>query len=139
MRKMSHVQYDLQYHIVWTTKYRYRIIEGKIAIRLRDLIMQGCYARNLKIIKGNVGKNHIHLLVSIPPSISISKFMQYIKGRSSRLIQEEFPALKKRYWGQHLWSAGYFCRTVGTVTKEIIDEYIENQVDDDAENFKIQK
>ena len=138
MRTTSHVQYDLEYHVVWTTKYRYKVLEGKIAERLRDLVRQGCEVRNIKIIKGTVSKSHVHLLVSMPPSISISKFMQYIKGRSSRLIQEEFPALKKRYWGQHLWASGYFCRTVGTVTEEMIKEYIENQTDDD-ENFKIIK
>jgi len=137
MRTASHVQYDLEYHIVWTTKYRYKVLGGKISIRLRELIRQGCNARNVKIIKGNIGKTHIHMLVSIPPSISISKFMQYIKGRSSRLIQEEFPELKKKYWGQHLWSIGYFCRTVGIVTEEMIKEYIESQEEDD-ENFKIQ-
>ena len=104
-------------------------------MRLRELLRQGCNARNVKIIKGSIGKTHVHMLVSIPPSISVSKLMQYMKGRSSRLIQEEFPELKKRYWGQHLWSVGYFCRTVGTVTEEIIKEYIENQKDD--EDFKI--
>ena len=135
MRKNSHVQYDLQYHAVWTTKYRYKVLGGKISVRLRELIRQGCDARNIKIVKGNIGKTHIHMLVSIPPSLSISKFMQYIKGRSSRLIQEEFPELKKRYWGQHLWSVGYFCRTVGTVTEDMIKEYIENQ--EDNEDFKI--
>ena len=135
MRTASHVQYELEYHVVWTTKYRYKVLGGKIAMRLRELIRQGCNARNIKIVKGNIGSNHVHMLVSIPPSISISKFMQYIKGRSSRLIQDEFPELKKRYWGQHLWSIGYFCRTVGEVTEEVIKEYIENQEDD--ENFKI--
>ena len=139
MRRGGHTQYDIQYHIVWTTKYRYKIFEGKIAIRIRELIRQGCEARGVKIIKGSVGKTHIHLLVSCPPSISVSKLVQYLKGRSSKIIQEEFSLLKKRYWGQHMWSIGYFCRSVGTITDEIIKEYIENQKDNIDEIFKIMK
>ena len=139
MRKGAHTQYDIQYHIVWTTKYRYNILKDKIALRMRELIRQGCSARKVTIIKGNVGKSHVHLLVSCPPSISVSKLVQYLKGRSSKIIQEEFPALKKRYWGQHMWGIGYFCRSVGTVTDEEIKEYIEKQKDDIDEIFKISK
>ena len=93
----------------------------------------------MTIIKGKVGKNHVYILASIPPNNSISQFMQYVKGRSSRQIQEEYPTLKKRYWGQHLWSTGYFARSIGTVTQGMIEEYIENQIDDDEANFKILK
>ena len=139
MRRGGHTQYDIQYHIVWTTKYRYKILVDKIAIRIRELIRQGCEARGVKIIKGSVGRTHIHILVSSPPSISVSKLVQYLKGRSSKIIQEEFPVLRKRYWGQHMWSVGYFCRSVGTITDEIIKEYIENQKDDIEEIFKIMK
>lgn len=79
------------------------------------------------------------MLVYCPPNISVSQMMQYLKGRSSKKLQEEFPELKKRYWEQHIWATGYFCRTVGTVTEEIIKEYIENQTDDTKEIFKIVK
>ena len=79
------------------------------------------------------------MLVSCPPNISVSDMMQYLKGRSSKKLQEEFPELKKRYWGQHLWATGYFCRTVGTVTDEIIKEYIEKQDEDLDKTFKIVK
>lgn len=137
MRKSSHVQYDIEYHIVWTTKYRYRVLTGKIAQRARVLIIQSCNSMGVTIIKGSIGKEHIHLLVSCPPSLSVSKLVQQLKGKTSRTLQMEFKELKKRYWGQHLWSAGYFCRSVGTVTKEIIKEYIENQQDEYEENFKI--
>jgi len=139
MRRGGHTQYDIQYHIVWTTKYRYKILVDKIAIRIRELIRQGCEARGVKIIKGSVGRTHIHILVSSPPSISVSKLVQYLKGRSSKIIQEEFPVLRKRYWGQHMWSVGYFCRSVGTITDEIVKEYIENQKDDIENIFKIVK
>ena len=77
------------------------------------------------------------MLVSCPPNISVAQMMQYLKGRSSKKLQEEFPILKRKYWGQHIWAVGYFCRTVGTVTDEIIKEYIENQTDNTKEVFKI--
>ena len=137
MRKSSHVQYDIEYHIVWTTKYRYRVIVGKIAERARKLIIQSCSSMNVSIIKGSIGREHIHLLVSCPPSLSVSKLVQQLKGKTSRTLQMEFKELKKRYWGRHLWANGYFCRSVGTVTRNIIKEYIENQEDEYDENFKI--
>ena len=137
MRKSSHVQYDIEYHIVWTTKYRYRVIVGKIAERTRKLVIQSCNSMNVNIIKGSIGKEHIYLLVSCPPSLSVSKLVQQLKGKTSRTLQMEFKELRKRYWGRHLWASGYFCRSVGTVTRNIIKEYIENQEDEYDENFKI--
>ena len=101
--------------------------------------MQGCTARGITIIRGNITKNHVHLLVSCPPTLAPAKIVQYLKGRSSKILQEEFNVLKKRYWGQHLWSPGYFCRSVGTVTQEIIKAYIEDQTDDIEKTFKITK
>ncbi len=137
MRKSSHVQYDIQYHIVWTTKYRYKVLVNKIALRAREIIRQCCNSMDVTIIKGSVGKEHIHILVSCPPSLSVSKLVQQIKGKTSRVLLNEYKDLKRRYWGQHLWSSGYFCRSVGTVTQEIIKEYIENQADEYEETFKI--
>ncbi len=137
MRKSSHVQYDIQYHIVWTTKYRYKVLINKIALRAREIIRQCCNSMDVTIIKGSVGKEHIHILVSCPPSLSVSKLIQQIKGKTSRVLLNEYKDLKRRYWGQHLWSSGYFCRSVGTVTQEIIKEYIENQADEYEETFKI--
>lgn len=137
MRKSSHVQYDIQYHIVWTTKYRYKVLVNKIALRAREIIRQCCNSMDVTIIKGSVGKDHIHILVSCPPNLSVSKLVQQIKGKTSRVLLNEYKDLKRRYWGQHLWSSGYFCRSVGTVTQEIIKEYIENQDDEYEETFKI--
>ena len=133
----SHAVYDLQYHVVWTTKYRYKILRDKIAERVRELLRHGCSAHGITIIRGSVGRDHVHMLLSCPPTLAPSKILQYLKGRSSKMLQEEFPELKKRYWGQHLWATGYFCRTVGAVTDEIIKEYIEQQVDEGDETFKI--
>jgi len=139
IRKGSHTVYDIEYHVVWTTKYRYKIIQGKIAERLRELLRQGCQANGITVVRGSIGKDHVHMLLSCPPTIAPSKIMQLLKGRSSRLLQEEFEELRKRYWGQHLWAVGYFCRTVGAMTEEMIKEYIENQQDESKETFKIRE
>ena len=136
----SHSVYDIKYHFVWITKYRYHVLVGQIARRLRELLIQGCQARGITIIEGHVSKDHVHMLVSCPPELAPSKIVQYLKGRSSKLIQDEFPELKKRYWGQHLWARGYFCATVGGVTKEMIQEYIAKQHSHDGTNyFKVEQ
>ena len=135
----SHTKYDIKYHFVWVTKYRYHVLTGKIAQRARELLIQGCQARGITIIKGQVSKDHVHMLLSCPTDLAPSKIAQYLKGRSSRLIQDEFPELKKRYWGQHLWARGYFCATSGTITDEMIQEYIANHDEqDNVNNFKVE-
>ena len=137
-RRSAHAVFDLKYHVVWVTKYRYKVLKGRIAERARDLIRQTCQARGMVIVRGAVSPDHIHMLLSAPPELSAAKMVPYIKGRSSRRLQEEFPELRKRYWGQHLWARGYFCATVGAVDEKTIREYIENQKwDEDEEGFKI--
>ncbi|WP_010632842.1 IS200/IS605 family transposase [Sporolactobacillus vineae] len=136
----SHTVYDIQYHIVWTTRYHSKILRGKIAVRLKELIWRGCEARNIQIVRGSVGKEYVHLLVSCPPNLVPSKLLQYLKERSSKMLQEAFKELKQRYWGQSLWAPGYFCNAVGTVTEDMIKEYIENRDNRrDDETFKIVK
>src|SRR3954447_14364150 len=137
-RHSGHAVCDIKYHLVWITKYRYKILRGEAAERARDLIRQICHAREVVIIRGSISPDHVHMLVSAPAHLAPSKLVQYIKGRSSRRLQEEFPALRKRYWGQHLWARGYFCATVGAVDEETIRSYIENQKwDEDDQGFKI--
>jgi putative transposase len=133
----SHSVYDIKYHFVWVTKYRHDVLTGEIGERTREIIRQCCFARDLTIIKGSVGKDHIHLLVSCPPKLSPSSIIQYLKGRSSRMLQMEYSQLKKRYWGQHLWARGYFCATVGAVNVEIIKKYIEGQQRKKNDDFRI--
>jgi putative transposase len=95
-------------------------------------------SQDVTIVKGSVGRDHVHVLLSCPPSIAPAKIVQYLKGRTSRLLQEEYPQLKKRYWGRHLWSRGYFCATVGAVTEELIKDYIANQdMEDGRDDFKV--
>ena len=135
----SHTVYDIQYHVCWCTKYRYKVLRGEIGERCRDLLRQIAMAREIAVIRGALAPDHIHMLVAAPPSLAPSKIMQYLKGRSSRALQLEFAELRRRYWGQHLWARGYFCSTVGTVTDEVIKKYIESQKWDDegGEKFRI--
>jgi REP-associated tyrosine transposase len=140
VRKNTHAKFDLKYHIVWTCKYRYPILQGRIATRVRALIRQIAAENEVAILAGSISPRHLHMLVSVPPNLAPAKLVQYLKGVTSRKLQMEFPELKKRYWGQHLWARGYFVASSGNVTDEVIKNYIEHQQDEDeAENFKITK
>jgi len=132
-RKTAHSVYDLKYHIVWITKYRKPILHDAIGLRVRELIQQTCASLDVYIEKGHVAKDHVHLLVSVPPNIAVSELVQRLKGRSSRLMLQEFGDLKKAYWGQHLWARGYFVASTGNVTDAIIAEYIEKQGQQDLD------
>ena len=122
-RKLSHVTYDCRYHIVWITKYRFKVIDEKIKTELKWNIKQTCDWKCIEIIRGTVGENHVHLYVQIPPKYSISEVMKWIKGKSAEKLLKKFPVLSKQYWGRHLWARGYFVSTVG-ITDEIIKKYI---------------
>ena len=130
--------YDIQYHFVWVTKYRYAILKDDIALRVRELIRQICESRNITILNGHVSASHVHLHVPCPPELAPSKIVQSLKGRSSRLVQQEFPYLRKRYWGKHLWARGYFCATIGKITEKMIAAYIDQQEQPPRrDNFKV--
>ena len=138
-RKTSHAVYDIKYHLVWITKYRKPVMRGEIGMRLRELIRQTCATLDVQIEKGHIAADHIHLLVSVPPNISVSELMQRVKGRSSRLMLNEYTELKRQFWGQHLWARGYFAASTGNVTDEIIKQYIESQGTEltDDKDFKV--
>ena len=105
--------------------------------RVRDLVRQTCEAFEIKILSGVVSKDYVHIVVSAPPNMAPSEIMRRIKGRSARKLFEEFPALKKRYWGKHFWARGYFCVTVGQMTEEMITNYLEHHFESNPnDNFK---
>ena len=118
----SHTVYQIEYHFVWVTKYRYKVLTGEIAERVRELVRQTCEAFEIRIVRGVVSKDHVHILVSCPPEMAASEIMRRIKGRTSSYLYAEFPHLKKRYWGRHFWARGYFCATVGQMTDEMIKQ-----------------
>ena len=138
-RNSSHCVFDVKYHFVWCPKYRKRVLTGEVATRLRDLVRQICLANEIEILEGAVSGDHVHVLLSCPPNMSPSKIMQLIKGRTSRKLRMEFAHLRRQFWGRHLWARGYFVATSGTVTDEVIAEYIRLQDDEPqngGENFK---
>jgi putative transposase len=123
-RKSSHCTYDIKYHLVWITKYRKPVITGNEA----------------EILAGHVGSDHIHLLVSVPPHLSASKLVQYLKGNTPRKLQMEYKGSNKQFWGRHIWARGYFVASSGNVTDDVIKEYIKNQdlqEKSNSDNFEI--
>jgi putative transposase len=124
-RRSGHTITNLMVHLVWVTKYRYPVLKGDIQSRCREIIIQICDAEDVQILKGVVSKDHIHMHIEYPSRISISNLVKRLKGRTSRILQREFPVLKKRYWGRHFWAIGYGAWSTGNVTDEMVQEYLE--------------
>ena len=124
LRKSSHSVHQLHVHIVWSTKYRYAVLQGDIQLRCRDLVRQVCDTLDVRILKGVVSKDHVHVHLSYPPKISVSDLVKRLKGRSARLMLDEFSELKRRYWGQHLWGIGYGAWSTGNIKDKMIQEYL---------------
>ena len=130
--KAAHTRFYHRYHVVWVTKYRFKVLRGAMRERLREIIRQTCAELGVHIVRGVLARDHVHMFLSIPPKLSLAYVMQRIKGRSSRRIQMEFPELRKRYWGQRFWARGYFSTTSGNVTDDIILSYLELHSKTDA-------
>ena len=113
--------------LVWTTKYRYDVLGGDVGRRCRELLREISRSREMTIYAGSINRDHVHMLIGIPPHISVSRAVQYLKGKSSHKLLAEFGQLRKRYWGQHLWGRGYWVSTSGNVTDEVWKRYIEEQ------------
>ena len=140
-RSNGHTVSRLTVHLVWSTKYRYGVLQGDIKIRCRTLLMQICDAEDAEILKGVVSSDHVHMHVSYWPSSSVSDLVKKLKGRSSRKLQQEFPELKKRYWGRHFWAIGFGCWSTGNITDEMVNEYLEHHRrpdDTNGNNFIIE-
>jgi putative transposase len=137
-KRGSHTVWDCKYHVVWVTKYRHPVLGGDVGQRCRELLRETARAHEMMIHAGAVNRDHVHMLLSIPPSLSVSRAVQHLKGRSSHKLLSEFGILRKRYWGQHLWSRGYWVASSGNVTDEVWMEYIKNQAPPEPEdNFKV--
>ena len=124
----SHTKTDLKVHLIWIPKYRKKVLIGPVAIRTRDLLRQIALDHEIEIISGGkVANDHIHMFISYRPTQNTSKIMQWLKGISSRVLLQEFPHLKKQFWGRHLWARGYLAVSSGNITDEMIQQYIEEQ------------
>jgi len=123
----AHTKHRLQVHLVWIPKYRRRVLRGKIAIRLRHLLHVASNMNRWKIREMSIQPDHIHMIVQIKPSDSISEVAQIMKGGTSRAIRKEFPELEEFLWGESLWADGYFAESVGHVNEEVVKRYIREQ------------
>ncbi|PHM30431.1 IS200/IS605 family transposase [Xenorhabdus szentirmaii] len=134
----SHTVFNIEYHFVWVTKYRYKVLTGEVGIRVRELVRQTCEAFEIRILSGVVSQDHVHILVNSPPTLAPSEIMRRLKGRTANKLFEEFTHLKKRYWGQHFWGRGYFCSTVGQLTEEMIEAYLAHHFEPNPnDNFRL--
>ena len=136
-RRGAHTVFEIHLHIVFTTKYRKPALSGEVATRVRDLIREICAQHEGKMMKGHVAKDYVHLLVSIPPQVTIGRLLQWLKGKTAHHLLAEFAHLKKQFWGRHLWARGYFCCSSGNVTDKIIAEYIANRNQNQDEDFRV--
>jgi putative transposase len=123
----AHTKHDLKVHLVWIPKYRKKVLLGPVAVRVRDVIRQIAMEHDIQILSGKVSRDHIHVLISYPPQQSISKMVQWLKGTSSRVLLQEFPHLRKQLWGRHVWARGYLAVTSGTITDQMVEQYIAEQ------------
>jgi len=121
-RRGGHTVSWLTAHVVWVTKYRYQVLTGDVQRRCRDLLKQICDAEDVRILKGVVSKDHVHMHIEYAPSKSISDLLKRLKGRTSRRLQEEYPLLRKKYWGRPFWAIGYGVWSTGNITDELVQQ-----------------
>ena len=126
-RTNSHSKYDLKVHLIWVPKYRKRILTGAVAERVRDVLRQISMEHEVHIISGKVSSDHVHMFLSYRPQLALSKLVQYLKGGSSRIMLQEFPRLRKQFWGRHLWARGYMAISSGNITDDMVQKYIDEQ------------
>jgi putative transposase len=140
-RTNGHTVSRLTAHLVWSTKYRYPVLQGDIKQRCRSILIQICEAESVEILKGVISKDHVHMHIEYRPSKDISTLVKRLKGRSSIKLQTEFPELKKRYWGRHFWAIGFGCWSTGNITDDMVNEYLEhhrNPNESNENNFIIE-
>jgi len=136
IQSLSHSKWRCQYHIVFAPKYRRQAIYGQLKIDIGKILRGLCEQKKVEIIAANLCPDHIHMLVSIPPSLSVAQFMGYLKGKSSLMIFDRHANLKYKYGNRHFWCRGYYADTVGR-DKNAIAEYIRNQLQEDIASDQI--
>lgn len=125
-RHSGHTVTRLTAHLVWVTKYRYHVLQGAIEQWCRDLLVQICDTEDVYILKGVVSRDHVHMHIEYPPKLALSDLVKRMKGRTSRLLQREYPELGKRDWGRHFWAIGYGAWSTGNITEELVEKYLEH-------------
>lgn len=133
---LAHTKWNCKYHIVFAPKYRRKVIYGKIKVDIGKILRKLCEQKGVEIIEANLCPDHIHMLVSIPPKMSVSSFVGYLKGKSSLMIFDRHANMKYRYGNRKFWCKGYYVDTVGR-NKKVIQEYIKNQLQEDIAGDQI--
>lgn len=127
---LAHTKWECKYHIVFAPKYRRQVIYGKIKQDIGQMLRKLCEYKGVEIIEAEACKDHIHMLISIPPKYSVSQIMGYLKGKSSLMIYEKYANMKYKYGNRHFWCRGYYVSTVGQ-NRRTIEQYIRNQLQED--------
>ena len=130
INSLDHTRWRCQYHVVFAPKYRRVAIYGEIKADIGKILRQLCKQKGIEIIEAELCKDHVHMLISVPPKNSISQIMGYLKGKSSLMIFDRHANLKYKYGNRHFWCRGYYVDTVGR-NKRAIEEYIKNQLQED--------
>lgn len=138
IESLAHTKWRCQYHIVFAPKYRRQVIYGQIKIEIGKILRVICERNGIEIIEAEACPDHIHMLVCIPPKMSVAKFMGILKGKSSLMIFDRFANLKYRYGNRHFWCRGYYVDTVGR-NKNAIAKYIQKQIQEDQIAEQISK
>lgn len=128
-KSLSHTKWKCQYHIVFIPKYRKKQLYGKIKEDVREIIGTLCKYKDVEIIAGAVCEDYVHLSVAIPPQISLSSFMGYLKGKSTLMIYDRHPELQSK-WNKAFWARGYYVETIGNITEDAVRKYINEQVEE---------
>ena len=128
-KSLSHTKWKCQYHIVFIPKYRKKQLYGQIKVDVREIISTLCKYKDVEIIAGAVCEDHVHLSVTIPPKISISSFMGYLKGKSTLMIYDRHPELQSK-WNKAFWARGYYVETIGNITEDAVRKYINGQAEE---------
>ena len=136
MNSLAHTSWNCKYHIVFAPKYRRKVFFGEKRAEIGKILRMLCEWKKVEIVEAEVCKDHVHMLVKIPPKIAVSSFMGYLKGKSSLMIYEKYPELKYKYRNREFWCRGYYVDTVGKY-ENAIKEYIKNQLQDDIMNDQI--
>ena len=136
INSLSHTKWNCKYHIVFSPKYRRQAIYKTIKADIGQIIRKLCEIKKVEIIQANACVDHIHMLVKIPPNISVAQFMGYLKGKSSLMIFDRHANLKYRYGNRHFWCRGYYVDTVGR-NEKVIEEYVKNQLQEDIAEDQI--
>lgn len=130
-RSIAHTKWNCTYHIVFLPKYRRKVLYGQLRKDLVEILKKLCEMEGVELLDGRVCIDHVHMLVAIPPKLSVAKFMSYLKGKSALMVFDRHPEFRTKYGDRHFWARGYYCVTIGNVNEETVREYIRNQEEND--------